>query len=650
MIRSINAVVFKRSFLQARLFCSYTRPDNSIQDLHVYKLNKKISHLSKTGQINEARALFDQMEQKNTVSWNAMMSGYVKRREMAKARKLFDEMPQRDNFSWNLMISGYVSCHGIGFLKEGRSLFDRMPERDCVSWNTMIGGYAKNGRMDEASEVYLMMPERNVVSWNAMVTGFLQNGDVAGAIEFFERMPEKDAASLSALVSGLIRNGELDEAARVVVRFERNEGGKDNLLQAYNTLIAGYGQRSRVDEARKLFDQIPVCYGKGKGRDGRFERNVVSWNTMIMCYVKAGDIVSARELFDQMMERDTISWNTIIAGYVNVLDMDEASKLFCKMPNPDILSWNKMIAGYAQIGDLDRANDFFGRMPRKNVVSWNSVITGYEKNEDYIGAIKIFIQMQVEGEKPDRHTLSSVLSVSTGIVDLLLGMQIHQLVTKMVIPDVPINNALITMYSRCGAIIDARTIFDEVKLQKEVISWNAMIGGYASHGHASEALEVFKLMKSFDVQPTHITFISVLHACAHAGLVEEGRRIFISMATEYGIEPSVEHYASLVDIMSRHGQLEQALDMINGMPFEPDKAVWGALLGAAKVHNNIEVAQVAAEELIRLAPDSSAPYVLLYNMYADVGQWGSAAEVRKMMERSNIKKQAAYSWVDSSHC
>lgn len=649
MLHCISAVVSKRGFLRARLLSSYTSPHSSAQDLYLYEFNKKISNLAKNGRIDEARALFDQMEETNTVSWNAIIRGYVKRREIAKARKLFDDMPQRDIVSWNLMISGYVSCHGIRFLKEGRNLFDRMPERDIVSWNTMISGYAKNGRMDEALRMFKLMPEGDVVSWNAIVTGFLQNGDVARAIEYFERMPERDAASLSAIVSGLIRNGELDEAARVVVRFERDGGRKENLLQAYNTLIAGYGRRDRVDEARKLFDQIPFCDGKGKGGDGRFGRNVVSWNSMIMCYVKAGNIVSARELFDQMMERDTISWNTMISGYVNMLDMDEASRLFCEMPNPDIFSWNKMIAGHAQIGDLDRVNDLFGRMPQKNLVSWNSVITGYEKNDDYIGAIKIFIQMQVEGEKPDRHTLSSVLSVSAGIVDLQLGMQIHQLVTKTVIPDVPINNALITMYSRCGAIIEAGTIFDEVKLQKEVISWNAMIGGYASHGYAVEALEVFKLMKSFDVRPTHITFISVLHACAHAGLVEEGREIFESMAGEFGIEPSVEHYASLVDIMSRHGQLEQALDLINSMPFEPDKAVWGALLSAAKVHNKIEVARVAAEALIRLEPDSSAPYVLLYNMYADVGQWDSAAEVRIMMERSNIKKQAAYSWVDSSH-
>ncbi|KAL5791275.1 hypothetical protein ACOSQ2_006163 [Xanthoceras sorbifolium] len=605
------------------------------------KPEKKIAHLIKNNCLSEARAVFDKTEQRDTITWNSMIHGYVKRREIAKARELFDKMPRRDVVSWNLMISGYVSCRGSRFLEEGRQLFDVMPERDCVSWNTMISGLAKNGRMEEALMLFNSMPERNVVSWNAIVSGFLQNGDAARAIYCFEQMPERDCASLSALVSGLIRNGELDEAARVLVRFGNRYDGREDLVYAYNTLIAGYGQRGRVEEARRLFDQIPVS-NEGKEENSRLKRDIVSWNSMIMCYVKVGDVVSARELFDQMMERDTFSWNTIISGYIHGSDMKEASNLFGKMPNPDTFSWNAMISGYAQMGNLERALDFFERVPQKNLVSWNSMIAGCEENNDYRRAIELFIEMQVEGEKPDRHTLSSVLSVSTGIVDIYLGMQIHQLITKTVIPDLPINNALITMYSRCGAITEAHNIFIEMKQSKNVISWNAMIGGYASHGFAAEALELFKLMKSFKVLPTHITFVSVLSACAHAGLVEEGRQHFKSMVNEYGIHPRIEHYASLVNIVARHGQVEEAMDLIRSMPFEPDKAVWGALLGACRVHNNVELARVAAEALMKLEPESSIPYVLLYNMYADVGRWDEASEVRMMMKSNKIKKPAGY--------
>ncbi|OMO91930.1 hypothetical protein COLO4_18016 [Corchorus olitorius] len=565
---------------------------------------------------------------------------------MAKARKLFDEMPERDVVSWNLMISGYTSCFGCRFLEEGRKLFDQMPRRDFISWNTMISGYAKNGRMDEAIRLFNSMPERNVVTWNAMITGFLHNGDTISAAEYFELMPERDSASVSVFVSGLIQNGQLDEAARILIEYGNRDGWKKDLVHACNTLIAGYGQRGRVDDARRLFDQIPYNRVPRKGRNGEFEKNVVSWNSMIMCYIKAGDIVSARELFDQMVERDTISWNTMISGYVQMSDIEEALNLFKAMPNPDSLSWNSMISGFAQIGRLELARDFFERMPQKHLVSWNSIISGYEKNEDYIEAIKLFIRMQAEGERPDRHTLSSVLSVAAGLVDLHLGMQMHQLVLKTVIPDIPIKNSLITMYSRCGAIMESQTIFDEMKSPKDVISWNAMIGGYASHGFAIEALELFKLMKRNKVQPTYITFISVLTACAHAGLVDEARAYFKSMVSEYGIQPRVEHYGALVDSVGRTGQLEEAMDLIKSMPFEPDKAVWGAILSSCRLHNNLELARVAAEALMRLEPESSAPYILLYNMYADVGRWDDAAEVRDMMERSKIRKQSAYSYVD----
>lgn len=617
-------------------------------DLDLYSLNKRISHLIRTGQISEAREVFDKMKQRNIVTWNSMITGYVKRREIVQARNLFDEMPERDVVSWNLMISGYISCQGSKGIVEGRDLFDQMPEKDCVSFNTMISGYAKNRKMAQALQLFDSMPKRNVVSWNAMISGFLRNGDVVRAIEFFELMPERDEASLSALISGLIHNGELNEAARILLEYGNMGDRQEDLVHAYNTLIVGYGLSNRIQEARHLFDQIPFYHDKIKRFQRRFQRNVVSWNSMIMCYVKAGDIVSAREIFDQMTERDTFSWNTMISGYVHLSDMEEASNLFSKMPDPDTLSWNSMISGFAQIGNLELAHDLFERMPQKNLVSWNSMIAGYEKNEDYNGAVKLFTQMKLEGEKHDRHTLSSIFSVCTGLVDLLLGMQIHQLSTKTVIADVPINNSLITMYSRCGAIKEAQTIFDAMELQRDVITWNAMIGGYASHGSAAEALELFELMKKFSVKPTYITFIAVLNACAHAGLVEEGRRQFKSMSNDYLIEPRVEHYACLVDIIGRHGQLQEAMDLINKMPFDPDKAVWGAVLGACRVHNNVELAHVAAEALMRLEPESSAPYVLLYNMYADVGRWHDAAKVRLVMEENNIRKRPGYSSVVSS--
>lgn len=615
------------------------------QDLHI--ANSKITRLIRSGRLQEARAFFDRLTRRNVVTWNSMLSGYVRHREIAKARKLFDEMPERDVVSWNLIISGYMWCRGNNNIQEARYLFDQMPYRDFVSWNTMISGYSKNGRIDEALRLFNCMPERNVVSWNAIISGLLQNGDVNRAVDFFERMPQRDTASLSALVSGLIQNEELDAAAHVLFKYGKRVGSGEDLIQAYNTLIAGYGQKGRVNDARQLFNQIPFYADGDSTGSKRFEKNLVSWNSLLMCYVKAGDIISARELFDLMVERDSVSWNSMISGYVQASNMEEASRLLSKMPCPDILSWNSMISGFSQSGNLELARNIFESMPHKNKISWNAIIAGSEKNADYDGAIKLFIEMQAEGEKPDRHTFSSLLSVSAESVAVHLGMQVHQLVVKIAVPDIPLNNSLITMYARCGAIVEARTIFDEMKFLKDVISWNAMIGGYASHGYALEALELYELMKQLRVRPTYITFISVLSACTHAGLVDQGRLHFEAMVDDFGIEPRVEHFASIVDMVGRYGNVEEAMYIISKMPVQPDKSVWGALLGACKMHNNVEIAEVAAKALLRLDPEDSGPYVSLYTMFVNIGRWDDANKIRKLMEKSRIKKNRGYSRLDS---
>lgn len=570
-----------------------------------------------------------------------MISGYVKRREVAKARVLFDEMPERDRVSWNLMISGYMSCRGRRYVEEGRQLFEEMPQRDAISWNTVISGYAKNGLVDDAFLLFDRMPEKDVVTWNAMITGFLDNGDVKRACELFGVMPERDGASLSVMVSGLIQNGYLNEAERVLLDYGEAGEGRDDLVHAYNTLIAGYGQKGRVGDARRLFDQIPLSSDGGKSR---FERNVVTWNSMIMSYVKARDMASAGELFNEMEKRDNVTWNTMISGYVNASDMEAAMKLLSEMTTPDALSWNSIISGFAQAGKMELALDFFERMPGKNRVSWNTMIAGYEKNGGFKEAMEVFVCMQAEGERADRHTLCSVVSICGEYAAQHMGMQFHQMVWKTVIPDIPLNNSLITMYARCGAISEARTVFNEMRSEKNVISWNAMIGGYASHGFAREALELFEAM---EVKPTYITFVSVLSACAHGGLVEEGRSYFRSMVRDFGIEPGVEHYSSLVDVVGRHGQLEEAMDIISRMRVKADNGVWGALMGACRVHNNVEMARVAAEALMKLEPQSSGPYVLLYNMYADAQRWSDADQIRTIMDNKCVKKTPAYSRLDS---
>jgi len=274
------------------------------------------------------------------------------------------------------------------------------------------------------------------------------------------------------------------------------------------------------------------------------------------------------------------------------------------------------------------------------------MISGYEQNEDYDGTIKLFQRMLEVGERPDRHTFSSVLAACASLAMLRLGAQLHQLIEKSFLPDTATSNALVTMYSRCGELTNAKAIFNQMRTQKDLVSWNALIGGYEHHGHATEALRLFEEMRSAKVVPSHITFISLLSACGNAGLVSEGQVVFHTMVHEYGLAAKVEHYAALVNLIGRHGQLEDALEVIKSMPIAPDRSVWGAFLGACTAKKNEKLAQMAAKALSEIDPESSAPYVLMHNLHAHEGRWGSASVVRDDMEQLGIHKHPGYSWID----
>ncbi|PKA47104.1 Pentatricopeptide repeat-containing protein [Apostasia shenzhenica] len=626
----------------ARLAASRTiAATRSISSGDYRRQNKALSDLIRNGRLREARKVFDSLPHRNVVTWNSMISGYIRHREVALARDLFDEMPRRDVVSWNCILSGYAMSCDPDELLEARRLFDRMPVRDSISWNTMISGYARNGKMVDAMQVFGVMPKRNVVSWNTVITGFLRIGEIKNALELFEIMPDRDAASLNALVCGFIQNNMLEEAAEMLLRSSK-ASGIDGAVDAYNTLIAGYGKAGRIKEAWELFDSIPCQQRQEKG----FQRNVVSWNTMIMCYAKAGDLLSARRLFDEMPERDAVSWNTMIAAYAQALEMNEAESLFQQHNSPDVRSWNSMICGFAEKGDVDKARNLFDQLPQKELVTWNTMIAGYEQNGDFQEAIKLFCRMMAAGDRPDRHTMSSLLSACAGLASIRQGTQIHQLFMKTLVPDVAINNSLINMYSRCGSLKEAKGVFDLMKTQKDIISWNSMIGGFAHHGFAEEALDLFKEMKRVKVRPTQITFVAVLHACGHAGLVEDGKEEFDSMIKEFKLVPNVEHYAALVDLICRHGQLDEAMEVINGMALPPDQAVWGSVLGACRVHKNTDLACVAADALATVEPNSSSPYVLRYNIHADEGRWEDALQVREVMDKKRVFKQPGYSWIE----
>jgi len=336
----------------------------------------------------------------------------------------------------------------------------------------------------------------------------------------------------------------------------------------------------------------------------------------------------------------------MIAAYAQDGNIEEASRLFDKMPERDVASWNAMISCYVCRGKLDDARRMFDRMPNRNRVSWTSIIAGYAQDGNGEEALKVFGKMKWAGVKPDQITFASVLDACACIAALEQGKQVHKCIIKMGFEsDLYVGNTLVTMYAKCGILENARHLFDNMS-EQNVVSWNSMIACYAQHGHGQEAIGLFEQMQGVGTKPDGITFVSLLSACSRAGLVEEGWHYFDSMDKDYHIVAGAEHYACMVDLLGRSGMLDEAKDFIDRMPIQPSAAVWGSLMGACRIHVNLELGKYAAERLLQLEPTMAAPYVLLSNIYAVAGRWDNVAKIRTMMKDRGVKKKPGLSWIE----
>jgi pentatricopeptide repeat protein len=400
-----------------------------------------------------------------------------------------------------------------------------------------------------------------------------------------------------------------------------------------SALVDMYIKCYYLEDARKVFDRMPV-------------RDVVSWNAMMAGYAQNGHVHEALKFFEEMPEQNVISWNVMIAGYAQNGHVDEALELFRKMPKRDIVSWTTMLAGFVQSGRVDEAVEHFEKMPERNVVSWSTMIAGYAQNGHADEALELYKQMLLAGVKPNPVTFSGVLPACSNLSVLKNGKQVHEdIIRRGFESNIFLRNALIDMYAKCGEIEDAQKVFDKMST-RNVVSWTAMIVGYAIHGYGTQALQAFEQMQLSDIKPNNVTLIGVLSACCHAGLVDDGWQYFNGMSEVYNITPTVEHYCCMVDILGRAGHLDAARDFIAKMPMQPDAAVWRTLLGACRLHTDIALAEHVVQYLIELDSKNAAHYVLLSNIYASSGRWDDAKKVRKLMKDRRIEKAPGCSWID----
>ncbi|XP_057476645.1 pentatricopeptide repeat-containing protein At4g16835, mitochondrial [Actinidia eriantha] len=468
---------------------------------------------------------------------------------------------------------------------------------DVISSNKTITDYIRSGDLESALKVFESMTCRTTVTWNSILAGYRKRpGKVREARQVFDRIPEPDTVS-------------------------------------FNTMLACYLHNSDIGSARSFFDQIP-------------NKDIASWNTMVSGFSQNGMMNEARELFSTMPAKNSVSWNAMISGYVESGNLGSAMELFWAAPVKSVIAWTAMITGYMKFGKIELAEKMFMEMPVKNLVTWNAMISGYVENCQAEDGLKLFRTMVELGVRPNPSSMSSVLLGCSNLSALKLGKQIHQLTSKSVLCfDTTVVTSLISMYCKCGDLKDAWKLFHEMP-HRDVVTWNAMISGHAQHGAGEKALALFDGMRNEGIKPDWITFVGVLSACNHTGLVDLGIRYFDTMLTQYGVEPKRDHYTCMVDLLGRAGKLVEAVDLIKKLPFKPHNAIFGTLLGACRIHKNLHVAEFAARNLLDLEPMSAAGYVQLANVYAATNRWDHVARVRRSMKDNKVIKTPGYSWIE----
>lgn len=342
---------------------------------------------------------------------------------------------------------------------------------------------------------------------------------------------------------------------------------------------------------------------------------------------------------------DLFLQNTIVHMYSSSGLMDDAQRLFDKMPQRDVVTWNILITQYTKWGEMEAAHELFDQMPERSVTSWTAMIAGYVQCKKPAEAIRLFGQMEEAGAEPNEVTVVGVLAACADLGAMDLGRRVHDYLNQCGYQkNVRVCNTLIDMYIKCGCLEVAQKIFNDMQ-ERTIVSWSAMIGGLAMHGKAEAALSLFSKMTQIGLRPNNVTFVGLLHACSHMGLVDEGRRYFASMTRDYGIIPKIEHYGCIVDLLSRAGLLQEAYEFIKNMPIKPNGVVWGALLGGCRVHKNVDMGEEVIKHLLELDPLNDGYYVVLSNIYAEAGRWEDVAKVRRLMRNRGVKKTPGWSTI-----
>ncbi|KAL6145858.1 hypothetical protein ACLB2K_056542 [Fragaria x ananassa] len=644
----VSACSFLRSIEHGRKIHDHILGSNCEQDIVLQ--NHILNMYGKCGSFWDARKVFDEMPERNVVSWTSLIAGYSQNRQEDKAVELYFQMLRSgckpDQFTFGSVVK---ACSGLGNVWLGRQVHAHVVKSETgshpIAQNALTSMYTKFGLIADAFDVFTRVATKDLISWGSIIAGFSQLDYGNEALAHFKEMLCQGAyipnefifGSAFSACSGLVQPEYGRQIHGMCIKFGL---GRDNFAGC--SLCDMYANCGHLESARTVFFHID-------------RPDLVSWNAMITGFSNFGDANGAISFFSRMQHMklipDEVSVLSVLSACTSSPTLSQGRQVHSYIIKTaldfTVSVCNALLTMYAKCSNLDDAFVVFKDMRnRADSVSWNAIITACMQHNQAGEVFRLLKLMLISEIRPDYITVSNVIGACADIASLEVGNQIHCFTVKSgLVFGVTVSNGLIDMYTKCGSLESAQKLFSLMD-NPDVVSWSSLIMGYAQSGCGEEALELFKTMEALGVKPNEVTLVGVLTACSHIGLVEKGRQVYKTMESEHGIAPTREHCSCMVDLLARAGCLHEAEEFIKQVTFEPDIVVWKTLLAACKTRGNTDIGKQAAEKVLELDPSNSAALVLLCNISASSGRWDEVARLRNLMRESGVKKVPGQSWIE----